>query len=264
MIQEKPSKKSTAPPPQAAVPGTSGEFSLAAPEPEEPVSKRTRKGGKTVLGQKTLSKGSAQKPDPKPHLAGVGELQAEPYNLSDMKQVLELVEFLTLNGGWELFLTPKDGQCLFSAMRRGMECPEELRSSHLGNQVVLFCVKNHGFFFTILKNDLLGEYGLKRLTKEQYEAREDSEDNPLTPEKIEWYNKSGPFSFYSYLCAMLEPTFWGDGLVIQIMSMMWQVGISIIAAETLDITRIRHRLPLEDTPLILIRARASHYLGACK
>ena len=271
IIQEKKGRgKSSTPAPPEPQPGTSSQSSGQAAaastqeEAEEPVSKRTRTGGKTPLSEKTQTPGAGKLPEPKPHLAGVGEMQADPYNLADMGQVLQLIEFLTLNGEWELFLTPKDGQCLFAAFRRGMEAPEEYRSGHLRNQLIFWCVKNHGLVYTILKNDLLGEYGLKRLSKEEYEAREDSEENPLTKDEIEMYHKPGPFSFYSYLSACLDPTFWGDGLLIQLASMMWQVGISVIAAETLDVTRIRHSHTLEDTDLLLIRAGDSHYLGACK
>ena len=140
VIQEKKGRgKSSTPAPQ---PGTSSQSSgQAAAEPtqeeaEEPVSKRTRTGGKTPLSEKTQTPGAGKLPKPKPHLTGVGEMQADPYNLADMGQVLQLIEFLTLNGEWELFLTPKDGQCLFSAFRRGMEAPEEYRSGHLRNQLV--------------------------------------------------------------------------------------------------------------------------------
>ena len=269
VIKEKRSSKrkrgDDQPPQPEPAPGSSKD----PPQPPvEPAGKKTRTGGKerekTPLTERTETPGTGTLPAPKPHLAGVGETQAEPYNLADMRQVIELIEFLTLNGIWELFLTPKDGQCLFGAVRRGIEAPEEYRSGHLRNQLVYWCVKNHGFVFTILKNDLLGEYGLKRVSKEEYEEREDSDDNPLTKDEIDMYNKPGPFSFYSYLTAILDPEFWGDGIVIQLLSMMWQVGISIIAAETLDVTRIRHTQTLENTDLILIRAGGSHYLGACK
>ena len=222
-------------------------------------------GKKSVLQQKTRTKvKSGFKPTQLKHLEGVGQQQAEPYNLGDMKQVLELVDFLTLNGGWELFLTPKDGQCMFAAMRRGMEAPEEYRSSHLRFQLILFCVKNHGFIFTLVKNELLHEYGQKRISKEEYEARVNSEDQPLTEHELEWYHKPGPFSFYSYLSALMDDTFWGDGICLTLMSMMWQIGITVVGAEDKTQTRIRHSHALDDTHCVLVFAGGSHYLGACK
>ena len=76
-------------------------------------------------------------PDPLEHLSGVGQLQAEAYNMNDMKQVIELIEFLHMNGEWELFITPKDGQCMWAAFRRGLEVCEEYRSNHMRYQLAL-------------------------------------------------------------------------------------------------------------------------------
>ena len=194
---------------------------------EGPVSKRTRYGKKKPKTTKRVVQPEPdEEPDPKEHLRGVGQLQAKPYNLADMRQVLSLVEFLTLNGGWELFLTPKDGSCLFGSFRRAMELCDEYRSRHMRNQIVLFIVRNHEFFYNLLKTDILIEYGPKRISKEEYETRKDSEENPLTDEERELYAKPGPFSFYTYLSALLDPGFWGDGIIIQILSRMWQVTIT--------------------------------------
>ena len=222
---------------------------------EGPPSKRTRAGNKTPKSSKPK-----EKADP---LKGIGQLQAEPYNLNDMGEVLRLVEFLAADS-WELFLTPKDGNCLYGAFRRGMELPDEYRSQHLRNQLILFVVKNHKYFYDLLKLDILIEYGQKRLSKEEFERREISEEEPLTEKEIEAYNKPGPFSFYGYLAAVLDSGFWGDTITINIISRMWQVAITIVGAEQLSLTRIRHRRDMENTHFILILAGGSHYLGACK
>ena len=74
--------------------GTSEE--APSKEKEGPPAKKTRSttGKKSVLQQKTRTKvKSGFRPTQLKHLAGVGQQQAEPYNLGDMKQVLELVDF---------------------------------------------------------------------------------------------------------------------------------------------------------------------------
>ena len=180
-----------------------------------------------------------------------------------MGEVLRLVEFLA-EANWELFLTPKDGNCLYGAFRRGMELPDEFRNQHLRNQLVFFAVKHHKYFYDLLKLDILIEYGQKRISKEEFERRDGSQEEPLTDEEREAYNKPGPFSFYSYLTAVLDSGFWGDTITINIISRMWQVAITIVGAEHLSLTRIRHRRDLENTHFILILAGGSHYLGACK
>ena len=86
-----------------------------------PAAKRPKKGRKNLKDKTQKQVEEEPEPDPLEHLAGVGQLQAEAYNMNDMKQVIELVEFLHMNGEWELFITPKDGQCMWAAFRRGME-----------------------------------------------------------------------------------------------------------------------------------------------
>ena len=76
---------------------------------EGPVSKRTRYGKKKPKTSKRVvqPEEEEEQPDPREHLRGVGQLQAEPYNLADMGQVLSLVEFLTLNGAGNFSLPLK-------------------------------------------------------------------------------------------------------------------------------------------------------------
>ena len=52
--------------------------------------------------------------------------------------------------------------------------------------------------------------------------------------------------------------------MICMVSMMWQVPITLLTAETLKLDKVRHGRPLEKTDLLLIRAGYNHYLGACE
>ena len=187
---------------------------------------------------------------------------AQDYNLADLSQLSKLTDHLSNHGGLELFLTPKDGQCMFSSIRRGMAAPEEYRSNHLRYQIVYFITQNHGFCFTVLKTLILAEYGHIRLSQEDFVRK--MMDDTITEEEEERQKKPGPFSFVTYLQALLESTFWGDHGVICMVSMMWQVPITLLTAETLKLDKVRHDRPLEKTDLLLIRAGHNHYLGACE
>ena len=52
--------------------------------------------------------------------------------------------------------------------------------------------------------------------------------------------------------------------MICMVSMMWQVPITLLTAETLKLDKVRHGRLLEKTDLLLIRAGYNHYLGACE
>ena len=87
-------------------------------ESAEPPSKRTRQQASVTKVQKAPVQEGAP-PDPLDKLKGLGQQQAEAYNLNDLKEVVELSEFLDSNGGWELFVTKKDGNCLYSSIPEG-------------------------------------------------------------------------------------------------------------------------------------------------
>ena len=151
---------------------------------------------------------------------------------------------------------------MFSSIRKGMAAPEEYRSNHLRYQIVYFITQNQRFCFTVLKTLILAEYGHIRLSQEDFVRK--MMDDTITEEEEERQKKPGPFSFVTYLQALLESTFWGDHGVICMVSMMWQVPITLLTAETLKLDKVRHGRPLEKTDLLLIRAGYNHYLGACE
>ena len=86
----------------------------------------------------------------------------------------------------------------------------------------------------------------------------------LTEGQIQDYQVPGPFSFVTYLKHILEPTTWGDQGLLTILSMMWQVTITILNAEDLSQIKIRHERPLSEVHLVVVLAQRCHYLGTCK
>ena len=238
------------------------------PEEQEQPAKRSKKETAKVKPKSNKPKAALKKyiheekqeVDESPYdaLIGKGIAVAQDYNLADLSQLSKLTDHLSNHGGWELFLTPKDGQCMFSSIRKGKAAPEEYRSNHLRYQIVYFITQNHGFCFTVLKTLILAEYGHIRLSEEDFVRK------MMDEEEEERQKKLGPFRFVTYLQALLESTFWGDHGVICMVSMMWQVPITLLPAETLKLDKVRHDRPLEKTDLLLIRAGHNHYLGACE
>ena len=173
-------------------------------EPPSKKSRTTRSTSKEPVDVAGSPVKEGVQSDPVEKLRGMGEAQALAYNLTDLKEVVELNEYFSLNGGWELFTTPKNGQCCFSSFLKGIDVPEEYRASHLRYQLGYWCTQNHLFAFNRLKMLLLAEYGHRRISRAEYLKRIDSGDNPLTEEEIEDYQKPGPFSFITYLKYLIE------------------------------------------------------------
>ena len=105
----------------------------------------------------------------------------------------------------------------------------------------------------MLKEHIRGNYGHLRLTKQQYEKK--CADNTLTDVEQEDYLAPGPFGYASYLCALLDPGFWGDEICLVGISMIWQVGITVLDADTLHTLRIRHSNTLHIPDIVLVHCQ---------
>ena len=105
-----------------------------------------------------------------------------------------------------------------------------------------------------------GNYGHLRLPKQEYEAKEKA--GTLTPLEREQYHEPGPFSVVTYVENLLKLSFFGEEIAITVTSMMWQLRVTVLAADSLIQTRIRHSNKLSNADLILIRTKQLHYIPA--
>ena len=55
----------------------------------------------------------------------------------------------------------------------------------------------------------------------------------MTPQEIADKRLPGPFGLYSYLQHVLIPDTWGEEIILTLVSMMWQMGITMVYAETM-------------------------------
>ena len=78
------------------------------------------------------------------------------------------------------------------------------------------------------------------------------------------FNLPGPFSFYSYLNHVATPVSCGEEIILTVVSMMWQVGITVITGETLLQTKVCHSNPLDKVDLVVMFCVGSHYVAAGK
>ena len=244
-----------------------------AEEERQPPAKRTRAAVETAAskvdrsslipsGDPSTQHIKGKKPPQFMQWIGKGSVTADLFNLSDMRDVMRLETYLMDNGGWELFPTPKNGQCLYASVRRGLQLPEEYRSNHLRFQLVHFMCKNHKFTFDVIEGPVKIQYGHSRLSQEEYLQK--TQDGTITPSEVENYTLPGSFSFQSFLKFMIKPNTWGDQTTILLLSMMWQLPITVLYGEELTQVPIRHDKLINDVELLLVFVGRSHYLGTCK
>jgi len=77
---------------------------------------------------------------------------------------------------------------------------------------------------------------------------------------------NGPYSFKEYLLHMCEPYFWGDGIILMVLSYMWNVRITVVGLGTRPdgsnaplLMPYRHSKPLKDTDIVLLYDMDQHY-----
>ena len=73
------------------------------------------------------------------------------------------------------------------------------------------------------------------------------EDGTLTQNEVDDHNTPGPFSYLGYIQVLLEDGFWGDELCLTLISMMWQISITVVKGETFHQIKFRHSESLKKT-----------------
>ena len=182
--------------------------------------------------------------------------------LENQEQYTRLAHYMYSRGRYDCVPVAPDGSCLFSSLRRIISAPFEYRNIHLRRQLVVTLANHKEFFFNLLKEHIRGTYGFPRLREEEYQQRYD--DGLLTDQEVQDHNCPGPFSFHSYLSALLDPEMWGDEQVLCLCSMMWQIGLTVVSGETFTQIRFRHRSSLEKADGVLVMCQGQHYVLACK
>ena len=103
---------------------------------------------------------------------------------------------------------------------------------------------------------------MDRLPADEFAAGEKA--GTLTVAQTEAQSTPGPYTFIEYLEAMLQETTWGDHAVLTVISMMWQVTITILRGNDFKEIWIRHRRSLRDVDFVVVYCGSSHYLGTCE
>ena len=87
------------------------------------------------------------------------------------------------------------------------------------------------------------------------------EEDPEVQQSRGW---APPLSYRQYLHLMLQRDFWGDEVVLFVMSCMWSVRITVLNLKTLQEYRIRHDRHMEEADIVIVYNGANHFTAAGK
>ena len=125
-------------------------------------------------------------------------------------------------------------------------------------------VKANGnnFLFPILKASIATTYGFPQIPEEEYLQK--YEDGTLTQEEVDDHNTPGPYSYLGYMKALLMDGFCSDELCLALISMMWQISITVLKEESFHQIKFQHTEILRNINLALVHCQGRHYVPASK
>ena len=223
------------------------------------------RAGAELRGQTTSEQNviEGQAPDEYAALADLDTGVNQLYGLADQRVLNRLFQYASENGGYSVKHSQQRGSCLYHSVRRVLDCPKEYTNTHLRCQLVAHIVSHEQFLFPLIAVHIQGNYGHLRISEAEYTRK--MEDGSITRNEREDYEAPGPFSLVSYLQAMLKPDFYADEITLIVLSMMWQVRVTVLNRETLHQIKIHHGNRLEDVDIAVVHCSGRHYLplGEC-
>ena len=130
-----------------------------------------------------------------------------------------------------------NGSCLFASIRRQLAVPQEYTNTHLRREVVHHLATHVQEYGQDLIPLVRAIYGL---------------GDPNTY----------PQSICSYLQDLLTQRFWADEIVLKVLSILYNLTITVLRAENGVEVRVRHRRPIAEVDVVLVLSQSGHYSPA--
>ena len=218
---------------------------LHVTEGQEPVDEPQQIDPVIQAAIKPVDKREGSIPAPIPSEKNYSSHASPALGLNSQEAYSGLSHYLQSITKLDLIPVEANGNCLFSSVHQAVDCPLEYQIIHLKCQLVKMMANHHNFLFP--KASIATTYGFPRMSEEEYLQKYN--DGTLTQDEADDHNTPGPFSYLGYMQAQ---GFWGDKLCLALISMMWQISITVLKGETFHQIKFRHSEILKDTNLVLV------------
>ena len=199
----------------------------------------------TIPSQSSLPTGSTQADQPGPTSSSeppgmevfpgsdVPNCVCEQLGL-DSRSQYRVVDRVVARVGRHFVPVEGNGSCLFFSIRWFLAIPLKYTNQHMRCKVVHHLATN----MDVYRDDLF-IYGA---------------GDPLTT----------PQSICSYLQELLRVNFWADEIVLQVLSLIFNITITVIRGDSGREDRVRHSRNLSQVDMVLLLAKRGHYSPAGK
>ena len=228
------------------------------PPPTEEERARDRMGQKVL--DRTLSQCSEVQGDTPPYNDSLRVVDL-PFNREYGYSNMEGMDYGEQQGGLVPLTSQLKGSCLFSSFRKSLVCPFEFTNTHLRRMLVMFMCEQLDFLYPMLRLSISGNYGHIRVSSTEYDRLKGLSDPTRAQHlQMEEHEESGPFSIITYMENLLKPSFYGEEICLRLLSMIFQVRITVLDSNSFIGIKIRHdNRPLKADAL-LVHVDRHHYI----
>ena len=181
-----------------------------------------------------------------------------PLSTLNGRKLCRLYQFLNNNGMYRLVPTPEDGDCAFAAFRRCTTLPFDVADVHVRRIVLKAICNNHQFFYNLFHVSIGYTYGCIRDTPEELQRKIDN--NLIKAQDLREQRMPGPFSFLSYLWYMSKNSSYADIHIMMTMSMIWNLRLTVLYAESLKEVRFRHHKTISKADLVFVLCQDTEHI----
>ena len=113
----------------------------------------------------------------------------------------------------------------------------------------------------MLRLSISGNYGHIRVDATEYNRlKRLASPTAIQCQQIEEYEEPGPFSIITYMENLLRPSFYGEEICLRLLSMIFQVRLTILDSTSFIAIKIRHENRPLNADVILVHVDRHHYI----
>ena len=220
---------------------------------QEPVEEPAQPNPVMKAAIKPVDKSKGTIPAPIPSKREYSTHASLALGLANEESYSRLSRYLQSVARLDMIPVEANGNCLFSSIRKAVDCPLEYQTIHLKRQLVRVMANHHVFLFPLIKATITSTDGFPCMPEHEYQLKYDK--GTLTQVEADDHNTPGPFSYLSCMKALLKEGFWGDEPCLALLSMMWQVGITVVKGETFHQIKFHPSNQLKDADLVFVHCQ---------
>ena len=183
------------------------------------------------------------------------------FGYSNMEGIIRLLDYGEQQGGFVPLTSQLKGSCLFSSFRKSIICPFKFTNTHLRRMLVMFICEQLDSLYPMLRLSISGNYGHIRVNATEYNRLKGlAHPTAIQCQQIEEYEEPGPFSIITYMENLLRPSFYGEEICLRLLSMIFQVRLTILDSTSFIAIKIRHENRPLNADVILVHVDRWHYI----